>query len=296
MPEFPNFMVVGGMKCGTTSLYHYFKNHPEICAPCKESYLFTPRLNQETESFAKRYSENEYFQLFAQTVTERTLVAGEVSSIYLYCHDEVIPEIKRILGDIKIIIVLRNPVDRAYSNYSYFARDMRDKRTFEEAIEEELNGAELQPPLHYVNMGFYSDQVKGFLDNFSQVHVVLFDDLVTKPEKVMEDIYRFLGVDPSLGGKAGEVFNASGTPKCRWIQNLFFRPTPLKMKIREFVIRNLIPEERFARLMESARSRNLKKVPMAEATRTSLLERYRADIEVLERLIGRDLSIWKQSK
>ena len=293
MSKLPDFMVVGGVKCGTTSLYYYLKSHPEICAPCKESYLFTPRLNQEAKPSAKQYSIDEYQHLFEKSITESTRAAGEVSSIYLYCHEEVIPEIRRILGDIKIVIILRNPVDRAYSHYSFFARDTRDSRTFEEAIEQELSNRDsLVRPLHYVEMGYYADQVLAYLNNFSSVKVVLFDDFVNDQAQTMSEIYEFLGVDPSKGASLGGAYNASGMPKCKWLQQLFFKPTPFKMKIREFLVQRIIQEEVFARFMEKARSKNLKKVPLSDDMRERLYRLYRPDIERLQSILHRDLSAW----
>jgi hypothetical protein len=296
MSEFPNFMVVGGVKCGTTSLYYYMQAHPEICAPCKESYLFTPELNRQATSYAKRYTEPEYRELFRKSVTDQTQAAGEISSIYLHCYEEVVPEVWSVLGDVKIIIVLRNPVDRAYSHYSFFARDTRDSRTFEEAVEKELEGAELPKPLQYVAMGYYAAQVRAYLERFSQVKIVLFDDLVADTAKTMADIYEFLGVDPNSGTVPDTVYNASGFPKCKWIQSLIFKPTAFKMKLREFVVRHVIPEERFAWIMEKARSRNLKKIPLKPETRRFLSQHYRTHIEELEMLIHRDLSAWKSKE
>ena len=289
----PDFMVVGGVKCGTTSLYYYLQAHPQICTPCKESYLFTPCLNRETKSSKKRYSESEYRELFDESATEKTLASGEVSSIYLYCYEEVIPEIKRILGDIKIIMVLRNPIDRAYSHYSYFARDIRDERTFEEAVQEEIRGKKLLRPLQYVGMGLYSSQVKAYLDNFSLVKVILFDELVQGTENVLADIYNFIGVDASHVTDTGKVYNASGMPKCRWLQHLLFKPTPFKMKLREIIVRHIIPEEKFVRFIETARQKNLRKVPISDETRYSLFNYYQSDIEKLETLLDRDLTSWK---
>lgn len=293
MSEFPNFMVVGGVKCGTTSLYYYMQSHPEICAPCKESYLFTPELNQETTASAKRYSLDEYMSLFKKSVTDQTRAAGEISSIYLYCHEEVIPEIKRLLGDIKIIIVLRNPVGRAFSHYSFFARDVRDERTFEDAVNEELNGQAIPRPRHYLKMGLYSHQLKAYLDNFSTVKVILFDDLVADPDKTMRDIYTYLGVNPDLGGSTDKVYNASGMPRVKWLQSLVFKPTPLKMKIRGFIVNRLIREERFAQWMEWARKKNMKKAALSPDMKKRLTAYYREDIQALESLLGKDLSVWK---
>ena len=296
MNGFPDFMVVGGVKCGTTSLYHYLRKHPEDCVPCKESFLFTPKLSTELRSYFKVLGEDEYRGLFAESVDKNTSAAGEVASIYLYCYKEVIPEIKRILGDIKIIIVLRNPVERAYSHYNFLVRDMQEKRTFGQAVEEEMCCSVATRPrtgLRYVDMGLYSKQVRAYLESFSRVNVILFDDFVKHQQETMGDIYEFLDVSPA-SRPATTVFNASGIPKNKWLQDVFFKPTPFKMKVREFIVSHIIPEDKFSMVIEAMRKKNLKKSdPIPEDVRRKLADYYQPDIVDLENLIGRDLSAWK---
>lgn len=286
-------MVVGGAKCGTTSLYHYLRQHPEIHVPCKESYLFTESINPLLPATTKIYSLDEYRQLF-RNIPPNVKAAGEISSIYLYYYKEVIPRIQDMLGDIKIIIILRNPVERAYSNYKFFARDLRDERTFEKALEEELNASDLSsisPAKHYINMGFYYRQIKAFMEGFSQVKVVLFDDFAGDTTGSLNEIYEFLGVDQAKGCAEIPVYNKSGIPRNSFIAKHLFQPSPFKYLLRKVLIR-ILSEEKGALLIEKLRGLNLKRSNLNAEIHQRLAKLYRNDIRECEKLIDKDLTSW----
>ena len=140
----PNFIIVGVFRCGTTSLFHYLKQHPEIKFPkIKEpKYFSSSSINfpqkgpgDKTVDEGIVRCRNEYYELFKNL--DSTKKIGEASSDYFYYHKSVIPRIKRELGDVKIIICLRNPVDRSVSAYNNLRRDSRETLSFEDAIEKE---------------------------------------------------------------------------------------------------------------------------------------------------------------
>lgn len=148
----PNFFIVGAAKSGTTSLYHYLKQHPEIyMSPVKEPKYFLASINKfphngpgdiEVDKKIIR-TWDEYLKLFSNASVEKCI--GEASCGYLYYCELVAPSIKRISPEAKIIIVLRNPVERAFSAYCYLFREGRETLSFEEAlkIEEERKKKEL---------------------------------------------------------------------------------------------------------------------------------------------------------
>ena len=135
----PNFLVVGAGKSGTTSLYHYLKAHPDVfMSRIKEpgfivaQFIKMPQsgVGDERQSTVGNFSD--YCRLFEDAEGKKAV--GEASNDNLYHYERAIPYIKRFFGDIKIIIILRNPVDRAFSAYTYLLRDNREFLTFEEDL------------------------------------------------------------------------------------------------------------------------------------------------------------------
>ena len=141
----PNFIVVGAPKAGTTSLYYYLKQHPQIYLPSqKELHFFTYRILIEKsagpgdESSLKKLcsSLSEYCEYYRNVTDEKAI--GEVSPSYFY-HSDVSEKIIQTLGNIKIVICLRNPIDRSYSNYLHKLRNGVETLTFKDALLEENN-------------------------------------------------------------------------------------------------------------------------------------------------------------
>ena len=129
----PNFLIVGAAKSGTTSLFHYLKQHPEVFMPdLKEpQFLVCEKIKGRLHKYID--SAAEYYELFEKS-TEKC--AGEASVFYLYYFEEAIKNIKKELGsDVKIIIVLREPVSRAISAYEHVLRNNpKEKLSFKEAL------------------------------------------------------------------------------------------------------------------------------------------------------------------
>ena len=209
--KLPNFLIVGAAKSGTTSLYYYLKEHPEICISknIKETFFFTGKdfkdVNKESCNYG-RYavtSLERYKLLFNHCANKK--VRGEVCVAYLFFYKESIQNIKKILSDkVKIIIVLRNPIDRAFSNYLHHVRDGCEKETFEKALslEKERKRKKWWWGYYLIEAGMYYDQVKAYLENFSEVKIYLYDDLKKDPLSLVQDIYRFLEVNDSFTPKS----------------------------------------------------------------------------------------------
>ena len=137
-----DFMIVGVARCGTTSLYHYLKQHPQIGLPDqKEPKYYSSKFKSYPHNGPGDYlvdeetikSEFEYNQLFNEL--NNKVVIGEASSDYFYFHEKVIPDLINIYGSsLKIIICIRNPLERCYSAYSNLIRDSREQLNFREAL------------------------------------------------------------------------------------------------------------------------------------------------------------------
>ncbi|MBW2608846.1 MAG: sulfotransferase domain-containing protein [Deltaproteobacteria bacterium] len=293
----PNFLIVGAAKSGTTSLYKYLGQHPDIFMPeWKELSFFTG----DPFGPLHRVKKAEYYwRVFAKA--RKYSAVGEASTSYLYDQDA--PRlIKDVLGLIKIFIVLRNPVDMSYSLYNHQVRKEGETSvTFEAALEVEENRR--KDPMFkkqcygwhanydYYHRGLYYEQVKRYLDIFGKdnVMIFLFEELVSDPVKVAQRAFRLMGVDDSFI-PAIKVHNPAGgilsIPR-------FWKDYGLFLKTISFVFsRNLI--KKIPHLM---RNIDIKPpTPINPKTAQYLKEKFFDDICRLEDLIGKDLSLWKSGK
>lgn len=235
----PNFLIVGAAKCGTTSLFHYLNKHPDIYIPEVKECRFFSQLPKNfnglgAESFVNTgiTDEKEYFSLF----DNQNQNCGDISNDYLYYYEESIKNIKKYLDDDVKIIILRNPVDRAYSNYMHAVRDGWENLTFEDAIieEEKRINDNWGWPYYYIKVGFYFEQVKAYLDSFKNVKVYLFDDLKNKNE-FLNDLYEFLEVEQIESLEDDKEYNVSGYPKNKFIHNFLNKDSKLKSFIKPIV-------------------------------------------------------------
>lgn len=234
-------------------------------------------------------SSNEYEELFAAGANRPA--RGEASAMYLYMPG-VAKQIHRVLPATKLIAILRNPVERAYSAYLHHLRDNVETLSFEEAFEQDVDGKRdsWMPLWHYAKMGLYCEQLKRYLTKFprDQIRIYLYEDLCSHPEDLLTDIFQFLDLDSIPFDKQTQRYNVSGVPRSRWLHRLLTEPSKLKSTIRQ-----LVPRSWLYGAVNSLKVRNLGKAPsMSRAARERLMEYYRSDIWALQELICRDLSHW----
>lgn len=295
-------MIVGAQKTGTTSLNNYLKQHCEVFMPerLKEPKFFVSpiikKINRNQPLWLKTmnntvFNWRDYLKLFANVQKEKAI--GESSVAYLYYYNTAISLIKKYLKDIKIIISLRNPVNRAFSAYLHLRRDSHENISFEEALKEEDKRKRLNwvPLYHYTSIGFYYNQVKAYLDNFTQVKIYLYDDLKKDPVALVKDMYGFLGVDSSFTPDVSVRYNISGIPKNKFIHKFLKEPNILKTA-GKLVIEALILPEKRQKIIGKIKMKNLQKPQMKPETRECLKNLYKEDILKLQDLIKSDLSNW----
>lgn len=293
----PNFVIAGTARSGTTSLYYYLKQHPDICFPDKKEPKYFSSLGQKfphngpgdrnVDRLMVRDFDS-YQRLFEGL--DGCGRIGEASSDYLYCHRHSAAEIRRVLGDVPIILCLRNPVERAWSAYNNLVRDQRESLSFTEAlaVEEQRMAENWDWMWHYKNGGLYADQVATFQETFSRVKVVLFEDLKEDADAVVRGLFAFLEVDDSTSVDTGTRYSHSGRAKNRLVAFLANRDNPVAFAIRLATLK-LVPRA----LLEKLASRSLEKEDMDVATRSELLAFYAGDIARLEKLLGRSLKAWQ---
>ena len=293
----PNFFIAGVSRSGTTSLYHYMSQHPLIDFPeLKEPRYFShgsvalPQKGPGDYTVDQKLvaTWDDYCAIYEGL--ENTFI-GDASSEYLYNYKSVIPETLKRLGDIPIILMLRNPVDRSYSAYNNLVRDGRETLPFEQALEkeEERKEANFDEMWHYTSVSKYSKSVDAFKANFSKVKVLIFEEFIENPEKYVAEIFDFMGAPQLERVNTAITYSKSGKPKSKLITLLFGRNSSLGNTIRNIVF-SILGRTNVERLGKYLISVNKE---LSKDIRIRLFEYFASDIEELEKVLGRDLNLWK---
>lgn len=296
----PNFFVIGAMKAGTTSLYQYLRQHPSVfMSTVKEPHyfafpnsrpVFSGPGDREAADAMLVTDRRKYLALFRGA--DPGQLSGEASAMYLYVPESA-DRIKAEVPDAKIIAILRNPADRAYSSYLHLVRDGRESvDAFASAVTLErdriANG--WMPIWHYTNAGRYVTSLAHYLHVFgkSQVKVLLYEDLVQDGTKAAQELFAFLGVDDRFVPETGLVFNRSGIPRSRALFALVKKPNPIRA-----VLRPLIRGQLRDRLSERMLQLNMSAAPSFDPElRGSLVADFKDDNLRLQDVLERDLSSW----
>jgi hypothetical protein len=199
-----DFLIIGAQKCGTTSLYNYLIQHPQIVpARTKEVHFFDLNFNKGIEWYQDQFHPFE---------RQNNLISGEASPYYIF-HPLVAERVQQILPKVKIIILLRNPVDRAISHYYHEVRLGVEEKEIEQAIGSEptrIAGETeklIQNPNHYsfnhqhytyISRGKYIDQIKNWLNHFpkQQILILKSEDLYNHPPAILKQVCNFLQIPP----------------------------------------------------------------------------------------------------
>jgi hypothetical protein len=288
----PNFLIIGAMKSGTTALYYYFEQHPQIyMSPIKEPnfFCFEEQENLNGQSIS---SITAYRDLFKHASGEKAI--GEASHCYLY-EPKAAARIRDYVPEAKLIAVLRNPIDRAYSHFLHRVRDGTEPLTdFAHALQEEEVGAYQERSFQdYIGRGLYYGQLKRYFDTFDrhQVRVYLYEDLSSAPLDMLRDAFRFLGVDDSFVPDVSLRRNVSGYPKYETVDKLLRNQSAIKNILKLYLPGRL--RWRLSKAFDELKARNLVEPPSVQPeVRRQLVGVYRQDILKLEELLNRDLSGW----
>lgn len=291
----PNFLLIGAGKSGTSSLYNYLKQHPEIyMSEVKEPGFFAfegEQLNfshpRDREYSKKLITElTQYISLFDKVDREKAI--GEASPSYIY-YPKASESIKHYIPNTKIIAILRHPVDRAYSSYLFRCQFGHEKVSFVEAFREDLEGKrDNWLTGHFVGGGLYHQMLKQYFDKFDrrQIKVCLYEDLKNNSANLMQNIYEFLEVNYKFIPDTSIKNNMTlGIPKNKLL-NLFLNPQQFKT-IKQ-LIKPIFPHSWGKKIIKS----NFSKPQLSIDTRRELTEVFREDILKLQDLIQRDLSFW----
>ncbi len=288
----PNFIVIGTAKGGTTALYWYLAEHPEVfMSRVKETNFFAWNLDDQgrlrygdpdVHRFPVKTME-EYEALFAEAGAATAI--GEASPLYLEAP-EVAARIRATLPDVRIVCTLRHPVDRAYSDYLMYIR--RRGRAFDAARDLSPSAAWAQPGSRWMQVSRYQGQLARYYEAFprDRIHVLLFDDIRKSATAATQGVYRFLGVRGDFTPDTETPHAAGGVPASHLLEGLLTR-SPISAALKRWVPTGA------ANWVRRLRGRTLRKAPsLPAALRQELTSQFHEDIRGTSALIGRSLEHW----
>ncbi len=288
----PNVFVIGAAKSGTTSLVAKLAQHPDVFVPAtKEPFYFSfPDVKPSwtgpgDPNEMPVYKWNDYLALYASAASKRVRIDGSTS----YLYDEKVPaRVAAAVPDAKIIVMLRHPIDRAYSAFLHIRR-----RTTEESVdfsaalekEDERIKAGYEHLWHYRAMSRYSAQLKRWFGVIApeQIKVCLYDDLVDQPDKLFAEICLWLGLDAGLLLTKETRENVSSVPR-----NVALKRLLLSENVIKTAVARILPQS----WRKAVWKLNTHKPGCPVALRERLTCEFADDICQVQALIARDLSHW----
>jgi Sulfotransferase domain len=291
-----DFLIIGAQKAGSTALYHFLGKHPDVFLPAvKELRFFS---HDPFFRLGERYLE----AFYPSTPAARVLGAADVGLLYLTSCAE---RIRAYNPEMRILAVLHNPVDRAYSAYWFMrATGWETCRSFEEALEREpwrQGGGELdRAKLTYLEHGHYAEQLQVYLKVFGRgrVRTLLAEELGEPDERGLAATFAWLGVDPCrVAVDVTERVNAAVLPRSVVLERVlrssdvwlkrFYRAIT-SARVRYFVM------HRIRMPLWALNRRTQRYPPMDPTTRRRLVDYFAPHNEALGRLLRRDMSRWNQ--
>jgi len=300
MNRLPNFLVVGAAKSGTTALYHYLNQHPEVfLSPIKETNFFALKDKElsfngpgDDKGIHRRSITDiiEYKNQFINVSDEKAM--GEICPSYLYFEDAP-KNIKEHIPEVKIIVILREPVARAFSAWVHLTRDGREYLNFKEALADEPrrikeNWAEIW---HYKEESKYYNQLKRYYDSFPKenIKVVIYEDFKKNQMRVYSEICNFIGVNSSFVPNMSAKHNTGSLSNSRFLTLLF-----MKKNIFKTFFKIILPPFLRAKIKNFLSDSNIIGTPIiSKDDKKKLKLLFSNDICKLEELINIELKDWK---
>lgn len=302
LAPFPNFFIIGAPKCGTTALYDILRQHPEIyMSSVKEPHYFTfegevPMFQGPGGGYFRRVAITrplDYLMLFAGASGHRAI--GEASPSYLRSQVAA-KRIHRAAPNAKLIAVLRQPAARAYSHFQYLRfHGVEPISSFADALEQEnIRKALGWSSIHFYRQGgYYFSNLSRYYELFprEQIKIYLYDEWNQSPMTVLQDLFRFLEVDPHFIPKLRRS-NVTLTPHYPRMNHLAKHPERIEKLLSSFTP-SFFKKQIVVGIQKINKTLNLAPPPtISRDIYRELTESYREDILQLQELIGRDLTHW----
>jgi hypothetical protein len=295
MANLPTFLIIGAAKAGTTTIFDLLKQHPQVFLPFAKEPMFFSHDDNYCKGLG--WYANTFFKGSGSYPA-----SGEATPHYLYWSEKTAIRIKNSYMDnqVKFIVVLRDPVARAFSWYGNMLKDGTETLSFEEALSFEDQRLESNKPelqrtgsmqFGYFQGGCYATLLRPFLELFQKdkFHFILQEDIIENHEKMTRDLLNFIGIEPNFLLKPVRS-NSAAMPYSSelhsWLRNRSIMKDYLK-KIIPFKLRYKLKIQ-----LMNANLRPTKAPKMDRNTDKSLRKRYEHEILTLQAIINRDLSGW----
>jgi hypothetical protein len=281
MEKWPNFFIVGAPRAGTTSLYEYLKQTKGIFMPSiKDPDFFAVETDLDFAVLKQIKDKKEYLKLFENVKDE--IAIGEASPTYL--HDPKAPKlIHDAVPNAKIIISLRDPVERANSYFSNLVSSGTASESFSDCIR---NGINLSSgySAQVVKGSFYYEQVKKYLEIFGkeQVKIIIFEEFVKNTRDGLIEIFDFLGIKSQPPEISEKIFNPTRKPRGKVLEKI------IKNQALRKIAKETLPRSSTSTL-KTIFGKKTEKEPISNKDKRLLEDLYRDDVKNLERLLERTL-------
>ena len=290
----PNLLIVGAAKSGTTSLHNYLNQHRDVfmCKPKEPHFLINNEIGIQRIPIGIS-DKIAYEKLFLEG--EGLKYRGESSVMYLMYPEIVIPKIKEHLGsEVKIVIMLRNPVERAYSGYQHVKRynikeDILEFRDAWDVSEQRyFSNPDMTPASRYKELGLYYNQVKSYLENFN-THIIIYEDYKLDFQNEMNKVFDFLEINRMEINSEQQHMVGGWQWQNQKVKSLMTRKNLLKS-----FLKIIIPSKAMRKLIrQKIQDRNSADVPpISIEDKNMLKDYYKDDVRQLSELLGRDLNYW----
>ncbi len=281
MEQWPNFFIVGAPRCGTTSLYEYLKHTKGVfMSPVKEPNHFAVSASNDIFLTKIVRKKSKYLSLFKNVKDE--IAVGEASPSYL--RDPKAPNlIHQFVPKARIIIMLRDPVDRLFSTYLHYVSMGKENLPFSEAIKKALESKEFFPEA-LIGASQYYEQVKRYLQIFDskQVKIIIFEEFVKNVRTSLKEILEFLNIDSEPPDIIKNVYNPFTVPRGKLAAKL------ISNKIVREAGKNLLPRSIIPKL-KKVFDKNAPKPKISAEDRNFLEDFFCNDVNKLQKLLGRSL-------
>ena len=284
----PNLLIVGAAKSGTTSLHNYLKQHPDIFMSNHKEPHFLINNEIGVNRIPKGINNlQDYSNLFSNGASQK--YRGESSAMYLQFPEIAIKNIDRYLDeDVKIIIMLRNPIERAFSGYQHVKRyNLDEDLDFEDAIEiseqRYFTNNNITPASRYIHIGMYNEFVRKFKTKFkTNVHIIIYKDFINNTNQELSRLFSFLGIK-DVQIDFNKQYMVGGW---KWKNDLF-----RKIFMKRHFLKKFIPFKRLIKAaFKSFATDSVEKID--DTVREKLIGIYKDDIKNLSTFLNVDLNFW----
>lgn len=304
--SYPNFLIIGAGKSGTTTVNNALKQHPEIfICKVKEPNFFA--LEGETKIIGYDDEDPDGYFHYPQSITNRDdytalfkdsadfKAVGECSNMYQYSL-KARDNIKNTIPNVKLIGIFRNPVDRLFSRHLHLIRDnLSPTDDFMDCFD---RASLWWKKNDLVREGMYFSHMKHYFDSFdrSQIKIMLYDDFLDNPTLFMQDIFKYLNVDDSFVPDLSIRYNVSGKIKNKWLDTIIGQESIIRRSIGWFspkIVQMARDNHFLQKTIINMRIKNLEKPMLSKDVRKRLIDEiYHDEIQSFSQLIGRNLDHW----